>query len=392
MSIWRQYFDYQSDSVYLDHASTSQTPGAVIEVMQQYYQAYRANVGRGVYEYAAQSTQAYEHSRQIIADLINAQSNELVFTYGATDGLNMVANALIAQILEPKQVILVSQLEHHSNLVPWQILGRQLDCRIELIPLDVDLNVDWVRLSEAIDQFNVGAIAITHMSNVTGQSIDIRRMCQIAKDIPVIVDGTQAISHLSVDVKELACAVYVFSAHKMYGPTGVGALYINNDYWPYIKPYRLGGGMIDEVTMLYSTFRKGPQMLEAGTPPIASVIGFAKAAELLQDWGVEKIAKHETALIEDLMLALADFPLKIYTSPMSATLSFSYEGAHAHDVATILSTQKIMVRSGHHCCMPLMRYLGEESLTRISLGCYNSHTDIEQLLQGLSIIKTTLKL
>jgi cysteine desulfurase/selenocysteine lyase len=384
-------FNLHSNVSYLDHASSSQTPLAVIEVMEDYYQNYRANVGRGVYSYAEKTTYAYESAREVIANFVGASSHELVMTYGATDSLNMLSHALMCHVLKPGQVILVSIFEHHSNLVPWQALAKEKGCQIIAIPTH-GFDICWQSLEALLSQHSVGMIAHTHMSNVTGQVFDIARLCQMAKGIPVIVDGTQATAHLAIDVKALGCAAYAWSSHKMYGPTGVGALYIDQQYWPMVRPYRYGGGMIESVYVTHSSYKKGPHMLEAGTPAIASVIGFAKACQLLKSWDVNVIHQHEVALVNAFKDKLSEFPVKTYSAANATVLSFSYTGAHAHDVATILASHQVMVRSGHHCCMPLMQHFSENALTRISVGCYNQTKDLHQFFDALATVETTLQL
>ena len=237
-------FKQEPNSCYFDHASTSQTPDVVLDVMQDYYKSFRANVHRGVYGWSAKSSQAYEDARSVVADFIGATCEELVFTSGATESINLVASAYASHHLKNQQVILVSALEHHANLIPWQEVAKTRGCVVKLIPHTDTYQIDWQGLQEILNE-DVALIALTHASNVLGIKHDIAKVVNLAKGIPVLVDGTQVVSHEPIDVKSLGCAFYAFSSHKMYGPTGMGALYIHEDYLDQFRPYMTGGGMID---------------------------------------------------------------------------------------------------------------------------------------------------
>ncbi|UTC24374.1 aminotransferase class V-fold PLP-dependent enzyme [Candidatus Comchoanobacter bicostacola] len=390
--MWCKYFSSSlGNNAYLDHSSTSQMPLHILEVMQKYDTQYRANIGRGVYDWASKATSDYEQARVTIANCMGALSDEIVFTYGATDGLNMVSESLALQWVKTDQVILVSPLEHHANLLPWQRIAKKNNAKIMLLPLDRHYQIDYEQLSSMLKALPVAMIAVTHMSNVTGTVFDINRICALANQIPVVVDGTQATSHLSINVHDLGCAAYVWSAHKMYGPTGVGALYIASQYHDDIKPYRLGGGMITDVGYHTARYLPGARKLEAGTPPISSVMGFAKAHEFLS-LEVDKMHAYELALMQKVKNVLKQYPVTLYSSESSVVCSFDYQEVHAHDVATILADNQVMVRSGHHCCMPFMSYLGVSALSRISLGCYNTQNNIDQLDVAMSKIAEILKL
>lgn len=382
---WQGAFsDKSKNGVYLDHASTSQTPLVVLDELQRYYTSYRANAGRGVYDWAYETTSGYENARKTVANFVNACPSEVVFTYGATDGLNLLASALFTNIVKQGQIILVSVLEHHSNLLPWQALAKELGCQIMPLPMDEAFNIDWSSLTQLLAENTVGMVAITHVSNVTGHVQDIQRLCSLVGSVPVVVDGTQAVPHMKVDVKALGCAAYVWSSHKMYGPTGVGGLYIAKAYWLYVKPYRRGGGMIEQVTLTHSTYAKGVQLLEAGTMPLGSVLGFAKACELLTHWGQSSIYQYECELIEYLKGQMVNMPVKLYSGSSGSIVSFTHNLAHAHDVATILASDGVMVRSGHHCCMPLIEHFGVSALTRVSVGAHNTQQDIDCFVRALA--------
>ena len=390
--MWCKYFSSSLDkNAYLDHSSTSQMPLHILEVMQTYDTQYRANIGRGVYDWASKTTMDYEQARATIANCMGALSDEIVFTYGATDGLNMISESLATQWVKKDQVILVSPLEHHANLLPWQRIAKKNNAEIVLLPLNSCYQIDYDQFSLMLKNLPVAMIAVTHMSNVTGTVFDIKRICTLAKEIPVIVDGTQATSHLSINLHDLGCAAYVWSAHKMYGPTGVGALYIAAKYHDDIKPYRLGGGMIVDVSYHKARYLQGARKLEAGTPPISSVMGFAKAHEFLF-LEVSQMHRYELALMDKVKVVLKRYPVVAYSSESSVVCSFEYQDVHAHDVTTILANNKVMVRSGHHCCMPFMSYLGVSALSRVSLGCYNTDNNIDQLDKAMQNISEVLKL
>ena len=363
--------------VYLDHAASSLTPDCVLDAIQDYYHHYRANVHRGVYAWSERSSVAYETSRATVARFIGALPGELAFTSGATAAINQVAQGYLQHYLQPGDVILVTPLEHHANLIPWQQVAKNCQASVKCIPLCKNHTIDWDALALLIEQEKVVFIAMTHSSNVLGIKNDIRRM--VAFGIPVLVDGAQAVSHEPVDVHALGCAFYAFSAHKMYGPTGIGALYIKNEFLEKMQPCFTGGGMVLSVDYETASFQKGVVMLEAGTPNIAGAIGFAKACEYIKSIGFMKIMAHEKALMAEINQTMVKYPLRTFGPSQTTVLSFQYPNVHAHDVATVLADENVMVRAGHHCCMPLMQYLGVNALTRLSIGLYNDIADVHLL-------------
>jgi len=378
------------DVAYLDHAASSLTPDAVLESMQDYYHGYRANVSRGVYAWSEKATLTYQDAREEVAHFVGAKACELVLTSGATEGINIIAQAYLASNIKPGQVILISPLEHHANMIPWQRLAKQADARLEYLKLHDDFTINWEALALQIEQLDIVLIAITHASNVMGIKNDIKRISQFG--IPLLVDGTQMVSHEPVDVKQLGCAFYVWSAHKMYGPTGVGALYIHSDFHHKINPHHTGGGIVNIVDYQSATFQEGIHMLEPGTPNIAGVIGFASACQYIQSIGFDKIMAHEGRVMQTLLEGAQDIGIKTYSPFEHVVFSFHLEGVHPHDIATILADQHIMVRAGHHCCMPLMRYLGVSALTRLSLGVYSTHEDISRFLLGMKKVEEVMQI
>jgi cysteine desulfurase/selenocysteine lyase len=374
------------DVAYLDHAATSLTPDSVIQDIQDYYYNYRSNVHRGVYSWSERATQAYELSRKNIAEFIGADEQELVFTSGATASINMVVMAHLRHYIKENDVILLSPIEHHANLIPWQILAKSAGAKISYIKLNEDFSIDWDDFESKLDKAVL--IAITQCSNVLGVKFDIEKIASYGVD--VLVDGTQMLSHEKVDVKKLGCAFYAFSAHKMYGPTGIGGLYIDKKLHDKLKPCFTGGGMVEMVSYEGASFQEMPALLEAGTPNIGGAIGFASATRYIDSIGYSEIMAHEKSIMNYLLSSLEAFGLNTF-SPMNNTVySFEYPKVHAHDVATLLGEKNVMVRAGHHCCMPLMRQLGVNALSRVSIGYYNHQGDIDRLILALERVKKVM--
>lgn len=374
------------DVAYLDQAASSLTPDQVLADMQKYYCEYRSNVHRGVYAWSEKASFAYENAREVVAGFIGAKPHELIFTQGTTGGINLVTQIYLKNRIKAGQVVLLTPLEHHSNMVPWQRIAKECGAYIEYIKLDSDFCIDWEDLEKRLD--NVALIAITHSSNVLGVKYDIQRISKYGID--VLVDGAQMVAHEPVDVKDLGCAFYAFSAHKMYGPTGIGALYIDEKYHDFLSPHFTGGGMVEEVTLKGASLQKGPIQFEPGTPNIASAIGFASAVKYIQNIGFNSIQLHENELMAYMMNRLKPLGLKTF-GPLDTTVySFEYPDIHPHDVATILGENNVMVRAGHHCCMPLMTYLGVNALTRVSIGVYSQKTDIDNLVNALLQVKEVM--
>lgn len=373
--------------VYLDSSATSQKPRCVIEAIQHYYTHQNANVHRGVYALSAQATKAYENTRIHMQQHINAKhSHEIIFVSGTTEAVNLVAHSY-GRSLQPGDEVIVTAMEHHANIVPWQLLREQNKIIIRVAPITDKGELDLNELKKLFCS-RTRLLAVTHASNVLGTINPIKQICDIAHShsVPVLVDGAQAFPHLPVDVQALGCDFYVFSAHKAYGPTGLGVLYGKTELLEKMQPYQGGGYMIESVSFEKTTFNKLPYKFEAGTPPIASVIAFDEALKFLQEIGMDKIEEHEKHLLNYATEQLSHIPgLKIFGNAKEklGVISFILENIHAHDVATILDHHGIAVRAGHHCAMPLMERFNVSAMVRASFGLYNTKEDIDALVQGL---------
>lgn len=370
--------------IYLDSAATAQKPQQMTDTVQRYYMMQNANIHRGVHYLSQSATDAYEESRRKIATFFNAATpDEIVFVRGATEAINLVAQTWGRTNIKKDDEILISELEHHANIVPWQILCEEKGARLKVIPID-----DRGRLNlDAFEKLLTSAtrlLAITHISNAIGTVNPIEDMIRRAHalDIPVLVDGAQSAPHLPIDVQALDCDFYVCSGHKLYGPTGIGILYAKYTILESMPPYQGGGDMIQTVTFEKTTYKPPPERFEAGTPNIAGVVGLGAAIDYVQHLGRERIGRHETDLIAYAEDRLVTVPgLKIIGSPetRAGVLSFVIEGAHPHDIGTILDSEGIAIRAGHHCAQPLMRRLGLPSTARASFACYNTHEEIDAL-------------
>jgi cysteine desulfurase/selenocysteine lyase len=375
--------------VYLDTAATSQKPLAVIEAMNDYYRRYNANVHRGVYALSEEATAAYEGARAMAARFIGAaMPEEIVFTRNTTEAINLVAYSWGRQHLQPGDAILTTVMEHHANLVPWQILAEERQARVLYLPLDTQGRLDLSQLDALLAQ-RVKLVAVTHVSNVLGTVNPIAAIARHAHDAGALLlaDIAQSIPHMPIDVSELGCDFAAFSGHKMLGPTGIGALYGRLSLLEAMPPFLAGGSMIREVTLKRTTYADVPQRFEAGTPPIAEAVGLAAAISSLCDLGMDWVHAQEQPLTRYLLQTLAEIPgVTVYGPPpgeRGGLASFSLRGVHPHDVASILDEENIAVRAGHHCCQPLMRVLGVPATTRASVYLYNTHEEIDALARGL---------
>ena len=382
--------------VYLDSSASSQKPQCVIDAISNYYQHDHSNIHRGVHTLSQRATEKYERARSTIQQFIHAKDpHEIIFVRGATEAINLVAQSYGRVQWKAGDEIIVSEMEHHSNLVPWQMVCEQVGAVLKFIPVtdagDLDLTV-YESLFSARTKF----VAITHASNVLGTINPIKEMVKIAhqQDVPVLVDGAQAFPHVSVDVLDLDCDFYVFSSHKAYGPTGIGVLYGKSDLLDTMPPYQGGGSMIEQVTLHKSTYVSSPYKFEAGTPNIEGAIGFEAAIHYLQQIGMDNVAAHEQALLHYATEKLASIDgLKIIGTAKNkvGVLSFVLDTIHPHDVGTILDHEGIAVRAGHHCAMPLMARYNIPACVRASFGIYNSKEDIDALVGGLVAAKRIFK-
>jgi cysteine desulfurase / selenocysteine lyase len=372
--------------VYLDTAASAQKPREVLEAMRQFYEQSYANVHRGIYSLAEQATASYEEARETMAQFINAQPEEVIFTRGTTDGLNMIARA-ITQTLQEGDEILVSGMEHHSNFVPWQQLAMQHKLALKIIELTPDDTLDLEDMARKITS-RTRVIAVMHVSNVLGTINPIRQIAQLAhqQGALLIVDGAQAVAHMPVDVKDLDADIYAFSSHKMYGPEGVGVLYGKRELLEKLPPATWGGEMVKQVTVEQTSWNDLPYKFEPGTPPITQAVGMAKAASFLQGIGMRRIERYEQELTEYTIQRLLQLPNLQVIGPRhtrTGAISFSLLGIHAHDVAQILDSEGIAVRAGNHCTQPLHCSKGIDATVRISLGVYNTRDDIDKTIAAL---------
>lgn len=385
-----EHIDHQSESgiCYLDSAATSHKHQLVIEAMNDYYLRFNANVHRSAYDIATIATTQYEHARRELAQLINAEVNEIVFTSGATEAANTIANGIHSELINGKD-IWICESEHHANLIPWQQLAKifQLNIRVLTLEHNGQFTSDTLnRWLSCIDE-NTSIVACAHVSNVLGNIYPIKEISKRAREIGAIsiVDGTQAMAHLNVDVKSIDCDFYFFSAHKMYGPNGVGVLYGKYHILERLLPSKLGGEMIQDLSWDHATWQSPPLKFEAGTSNIAGVIGFAKAAQFIRT-NIREIQKHETQLYAYLLEKLQQIPTLRLLGELKnsiAVLSFVNLGQHSHDLTRFLDTQGICIRAGHHCAIPLLKRLELDGCLRVSLACYNEKADIDRLVAGI---------
>jgi cysteine desulfurase/selenocysteine lyase len=375
---------------YLDTAATAQKPQVVIEAMTGALGRDYATVHRGVYARSAEMTLRYEAARQKVADFIGGKEEELVFTRGATEAINLVAASWGGANLKPGDRILLSTLEHHSNIVPWQLVAEKTGAVIDVCPLTEDGRIDLDAAALMLTEQHK-LVALAHVSNVLGSELDVRRAADMAHKVGalLLVDGCQAVPRLKVDVAALDCDFYAFSAHKLYGPTGIGALWAREDILAGMPPYQGGGAMIDRVTFEKTTYAPPPQRFEAGTPAITEAVGFAAAVDYVSTIGLERIETHERALVAQLREELRGMnDVTVFGPEASAGIvSFAIHGIHPHDLGTILDEENVAIRAGHHCAQPLMDHLGVPATARASFGLYSDDSDIAALLRGIERTK-----
>ena len=368
---------------YLDSGATAQKPRVVIDAMARALGEDYATVHRGIYSRSAQMTLGYEAARRRVAAFIGGGGDELGFTRGATEAINLVAYSY-----PNKGRVLLSQLEHHSNIVPWQLAGWQVD----VCPLTEDGRID-LDAAEAMLTPEHEMVAFAHVSNVLGSVLDAKRAAELAHsvDAKLLLDGCQAAPRLPVDVEAIGCDFYAMSAHKMYGPTGIGALWGRKELLEFMPPWQGGGSMIDKVTFAETTYAPPPQRFEAGTPAIAEALAFATACDFIEDIGLDTIEAHERSLVSQLREELARIQgVRVFGPEDSlAIVSFELPGVHPHDLGTILDEENVAIRAGHHCCQPLMDHLGVPGTARASFGVYSDESDIAALMRG---IDRTLKI
>jgi cysteine desulfurase/selenocysteine lyase len=373
---------------YLDNANTAQKPRAVIEAVSGYYTQHNANVARAVHTLGAEATELYEATRDKLAGFLNAPSREqVVFTRGTTEAINLVAYSYALPRLKTGDSVLVTTMEHHANIVPWQLIGKLTGARLKVAPITPSGEIIVERLIELLTP-EVKLLGLMHVSNVLGTVNPVKQIIAAAhaRGIPVLIDGSQAAPHLRIDVQDLDCDFYVITGHKMFGPTGTGALYARRELLEAMPPFMGGGEMIREVRFEGTTFADPPHRFEAGTPNIAGVIGLGAAIDYLDGIGLDRIAAYEHGLLEYATAALQSIPgLRIFgTAPDKASvISFLIDGVHAHDLATIVDTEGVALRSGHHCAHPLMQFYGVPATARASLAFYNTQAEVDRCVAAL---------
>jgi cysteine desulfurase/selenocysteine lyase len=380
---------------YLDNAATTHSPKAVVDAMVCYYSSSHSNVHSGVHYLSEKATKLYKDSRKTIADFINA--DDIVLCSGTTAAINTIVFGYAKNIVKSGSEIIVSGMEHHANLIPWQVLAKELNLTLKIIPVLKNGELDLDCYSQMLSD-KTAFVSLTHVSNVLGTINPIKEMTLRAKKFgaKVLIDGAQAVAHTKVDVKDIGCDFYAFSAHKIYGPTGIGALYINKDLLSKVTPVNFGGGMIEYVAYDEAEIIKDDvARLEAGTPNISGAVGFAAAIEYFVSLGIDNILKHEQDLLSYANKKLSEFSeVTIYgnSSNKAGVLSFTVADVHAHDITSLLNEINVAVRGGHHCAMPLVKSFGLSSLTRASFGIYNTRDDIDRLCLGIANIKKVFQL
>ena len=380
---------HNNDLVYLDSANSSQKPKVVVDRIYDFYTKEFSNVGRSVHYLAVAATNLYENTRVLVQKYINAKDpNEIVFTKGATEAINLVANTFGQKYLKEGDEILITELEHHSNYVPWHYLRKSKGVKINFADVDENGDISIESIEKKITP-KTKILAITHLSNVTGAILPIKEIIQLAhsKNIPVLVDGCQGAPHLKLDMQDLDCDFYAISCHKMYGPTGLGVLYAKKKWLEELPPYQGGGGMIGEVKKEGITFGDLPNKYEAGTMATAQVIAFGESINFINKLGIEKIEEHERELTkygEEILRK--NNSVKLIGSPKNkgSVLTFTLDGIHPHDIATILDEDGVAIRAGHHCCQILHEKLGLAATARASLGVYNTKDDLDQLNSSIN--------
>lgn len=372
---------------YLDTAATAQKPRAVIAAASRALGEDYATVHRGVYSRSAEMTLRYEAARRRVADFIGGKEDEVVFTRGATEAINLVAATWSVENLGAGDRILLSTLEHHSNIVPWQILAERVGAVIDVCPLTDDGRIDLDAAQTMLTERHK-LVALAHVSNVLGSQLDVRRAADLAHSVGamLLIDGCQAAPRLKIDVAALDCDFYVFSAHKLYGPTGIGALWARGDILDAMPPYQSGGSMIDRVTFEKTTYAPAPQRFEAGTPAIAEAVALHAAIEYVESIGLERIHARETLLATQLRETLRGMNDVTVFGPddTAGIVSFMLDGVHPHDLGTILDEANVAIRAGHHCAQPLMDHLGVPATARASFGLYSDESDVDALLEGIA--------
>lgn len=378
--------------IYFDSAASAQKPSQVIQAISDFYADDYANIHRGIYELSERATHLYESTREVVRKFIHANSaDEIVFVRSSTEGINLVAQSFGRMQWKAGDEIILSEMEHHSNIVPWYLLKEQLGIELKIIPV-LDSGAMDLDAYKKLFSPRTKMAAFAHVSNVMGTINPVKEMVRIAHEhnVPVLLDGAQAVPHMPVNVKDIDCDFYVFSGHKLYGPTGIGILYAKKALLDAMPPYQGGGDMIETVSFSKVTFAKAPQRFEAGTPHISGVVGLAAAIQYLQTIGMQSIFDHEqvlSAYAESKLLNIPELKIIGNAKPKVGVISFVMENIHPHDIGTVLDHEGIAVRAGHHCAMPLMQRFQVPATVRVSFGMYNHEKEIDELMTALQLTK-----
>ncbi len=378
--------------VYLDNAATTQKPQAVIDAVRSFYERDCSNVHRGVHALSQRATVAFESSRTAIKTFLGARdSREIVFTRSTTEAINLVAHSFVGPRLKPGDEVLITEMEHHSNIVPWQLLCDEKGASLRVVPMTDDAELILEEFEKMISE-RTRIVSVVHVSNALGTVNPVEEIIRLAHDkgVPVMIDGAQAVPHMKVDVGALDCDFYAFSSHKAYGPTGIGALFGKREKLLEMKPYQGGGDMILSVTFDRTTFNEPPHRFEAGTPNIEGAIGLAKALEYIDRVGIDAIQAHEKSLLGLASEAILEVPgVRLIGDPQhrAGAVSFVMEGIHPHDIGTILDQEGVAVRAGHHCAQPVMQHFNLSATVRASFGLYNRVDEIDALVKGLHSVR-----
>ena len=377
---------------FLDSGASAQKPECVLRCMDDVYRRSYANVHRGAYALSQAATDYYEGARKTVARYLNARSDdEIVFTHNVTAAINLVAHSYGRKFLQRGDEVIISQMEHHANIVPWQLLRDEIGIELKVAPIDEAGNLLLDQLAEMFSH-KTKLVSLTHVSNVLGTIVPIKKVIDLAheRDIPVLIDGAQGIVHTRVDVQDLDAEFYAFTGHKLYGPSGIGVLYGKKDLLNTMPPYQGGGDMIERVTFEKTTYRDAPARFEAGTPPIVEAAGLAAAIDYVDTIGVENISAHEQELLNYATERLNEVDgITIYGEAQhkAGIISFTLDKVHPHDIATIVDSRGVSVRAGHHCAQPLMDWYGVAATTRASFGMYSNKQDVDALVDGLKYVK-----
>jgi cysteine desulfurase/selenocysteine lyase len=378
--------------VYLDNAATSQKPRVVIDAVRNYYEHENANIHRAVHFLSERATEAYEGARRAVQGFLNARaSNEIIFVRGATEGINLVMQSYGRTHVGPGDEVLITGMEHHSNIVPWQILCDEKGAKLRAAPINDAGELLFDEFAKRIGP-RTKFVAVTHVSNALGTVNPVKQIIELAhsRNIPVLIDGAQAVPHLKVDVQALDCDFYTFSGHKIYGPTGIGILYGKSALLDAMPPYQAGGDMISSVTIEKTIYNALPYKFEAGTPHIAGAVGLGAALRYVGSLGLDRIAAHERDLLEyatDAVSAIHGLRIVGAASEKAGVLSFVLEGVHPHDIGTILDQQGIAIRTGHHCSQPVMQRFDIPATARASFALYNTREEVDALVRGVESVR-----